>query len=588
MKIIRPVHLILAGLVLLLLASCGPAALTPSPTSFPVPSLTPSPSPLSPTAAPEGLSVSGVVLSDPDGVPLAGATVRIRTTGNARTTDSTGHFTLSGLATGESVSISAWVSGYAINGVAGVLPGAANVEILLRLITEADNPDYAWQPSIYHEGQGENQGCAQCHSAAATGLAFLLPVDEWLLDAHAQSTVNPRFMTMYTGSDVNGNRSPLTQYALSRDYGRFPLPPDLTQPYFGPGYKLDFPDTAGNCAACHVPVAAIDTPYDVDPAQVSGVAAEGIPCDFCHKVWDVRLDAATGLPASNMPGVLSFEFRRPLEGAQFFAGPFDDVFPGEDTYSPIQRQGQFCAPCHYGVFWDTQVYNSFGEWLASPYSAAGIGKTCQDCHMPHGNATSFARPDQGGTLRDPQTIFSHLMPGASSTELLQNAVTMTVNASRQGDQITVEVTILNDRTGHDVPTDSPLRQVLLLVQAAGPDGGPLVQVDGPRLPDWAGVGNPAQGYYAGLPGKAYARILEELWTGVSPTGAYWNPTRVVSDNRLPALGSDTSTCTFTAPAGGSVTINVSLLYRRAFIQLMDWKGWDMPDIVMDVERVEIP
>ena len=67
------------------------------------------------------------------------------------------------------------------------------------------------------------------------------------------------------------------------------------------------------------------------------------------------------------------------------------------------------------------------------------------------------------------TIPAHTFPGASSLELLQNAVTLTASARREG-RLVVEVTILNDKTGHHVPTDSPLRQMILLVQAATPNG----------------------------------------------------------------------------------------------------------------------
>lgn len=73
------------------------------------------------------------------------------------------------------------------------------------------------------------------------------------------------------------------------------------------------------------------------------------------------MNSSTGRPQENMAGVLSFEFRRPPEGHQFFAGPYDDVAPGEDFFSPVQRQSQYCAPCHFGSFWGTQIYNSFGE-----------------------------------------------------------------------------------------------------------------------------------------------------------------------------------------------------------------------------------
>jgi hypothetical protein len=365
-------------------------------------------------------------------------------------------------------------------------------------------------------------------------------VDNWLLDAHSQAAQNQRFITMYNGSDVLGNQSPFTRYGYSRDYGSFPLPPDVDESYYGPGYKLDFPETAGNCAACHTPAASVNDPYGVDPTTVDGIAAEGVPCDFCHKVWDVRLNPANGLPFLNTPGVLSYEFRRPPEGHQFFAGPYDDVAPGEDTYSPLQQESAFCAPCHFAVFWDTVIYNSYGEWLESEYSDPESGKTCQDCHMPSGLTDHFALADAGGLVRDPETVFSHRMPGAADEAFLQDALTMTVNASREGREVAVEVELFNDNTGHHIPTDSPLRHLILVVEAFDANGETLKLASGPILPEWTGSGDSNKGYYAGLPGKAYAKILEELWTEISPSGAYWNPTRLISDNRIPAMGSDVS------------------------------------------------
>jgi hypothetical protein len=414
-------------------------------------------------------------------------------------------------------------------------------------------------------------------------------VDEWLLDAHSQSAVNPRFLTMYLGTDLNGNKSPVTRFASNRDYGKFPLRSDPDQPYYGPEYKLDFPETMGNCAACHTPSASINNPYSVNPTTVTGVAAEGIPCDFCHKVWDVRIDPSSGLPYPNMPGVLSFEFRRPPEGHQFFAGPLDDVAPGEDTFSPLQRESQICAPCHFGVFWDVVVYNSFGEWLESPYSDPEIGQTCQDCHMPPLGVETFALPDQGGLSRDPNTIFSHRMPGAGDKELLRNAVTLDTDTQILGDTLTVTVTITNDKTGHHVPTDSPMRQLILLLDVIDTNGISLPQIDGPTIPDWGGVGDPAEGHYSQLPGTAYAKILMELWTEITPSGSYWNPTQIISDNRIPAFGVDITVYTFETtglPKPQDITIAVKLFFRRAFITLMEQKGWDVPDILMD-ERVSI-
>lgn len=523
---------------------------------------------------------SGVVL-DSTG-PVANAIVRVQTTDVSTTTDDLGRFTLSGQFNNTSMKLTAWAKGYFIGGGDGYPLGTTDIEITLTKHDEKDNPNYEWVSG--YASTGDEGNCENCHAEPGNPSSHL-PFDEWVRDAHAQSAVNPRFLTMYSGTDMGGNQSPLTRYGYSRDYGYFPLPPDLNSPYFGPGYKLDFPATEGNCAACHAPAAAVNDPYGTDPSIVTGVGQEGVACDFCHKVWDVRLNPNTGLPYDNMPGVLSFEYRRPSEGHQFFAGPLDDVAPGEDTYTPVQSESRYCAPCHSARFWGVEIYASFDEWLQSPYSDPNSGQTCQDCHMPKGLSDHFVRFDKGGLLRNPETLASHLMPGAMDETLLQNAVTMTVSGSIHNNEVVVDVEILNDKTGHHVPTDSPLRQMILLVRAYDGQSNALAQSNGPVLPDWCGVGDPIQGYYEGLPGRAYAKVLEETWTGVSPTGAYWNMTRIVSDNRLPAFGKDLSEYRFVAPSSGNATVEVQLIFRRAFIQLMEWKAWDAPDILMAAETL---
>ena len=207
--------------------------------------------------------------------------------------------------------------------------------------------------------------------------------------------------------------------------------------------------------------------------------------------------------------------------------------------------------------------------------------------MPHSGAEYFTHPEKGGLKRDPKTIFSHTMPGAGSHELLQNAVTLKLKAEKIQDDIQVRIEIVNDRTGHHVPTDSPLRHLILLVSAYDRDETPLALKTGPILPEWCGKGGPGTGSYAGQPGKVFAKVLEEMWTGISPTAAYWNPTRVVMDTRLGAFESDVSEFLFAAPESGTAKIKAVLLYRRAYKELMDLKKWDTRDIVMESAEVFI-
>jgi hypothetical protein len=134
--------------------------------------------------------------------------------------------------------------------------------------------------------------------------------------------------------------------------------------------------------------------------------------------------------------------------------------------------------------------------------------------------------------------------------------------------------------------------MILLVEAKDTLRNSLDLVEGETIPQWGGVGDPQKGYYAGLPGKAFAKILVEMWTEITQTGAYWNPTRLVSDNRLAAFTTDVSQYTVSAQPQGEVLVKVRLIYRRAYRALADQKGWQIAtggrlDILMEEEELQV-
>jgi hypothetical protein len=531
-------------------------------------------------------SITGIVVDDRGPVP--GARVRIQGSQDFVVTDGSGNFIIAGLAPGKKVNVSAWKEGYYSALSRDVSVPGAQVRLTLVAYQINDNRKYRWLPP---EGKDIDKNCSACHPDI---------VEMSLKDAHLNSARNPRFLTMYYGTDVHGNRSPLTRYEKGKTISAWvnmlvPLPPDQSKPYYGPGFQLDSPGAAGNCSSCHVPGASLRG--NVDPASVQGADKYGIHCDFCHKIANVRIRETTGMPFPRLPGVEAMDLRRPFPNdpkrSQLFFGTFEDVNVGEgDTNLPLLKESRYCASCHFGIFWDTVVYNSYGEWLGSPYSdpKSGKVKTCQECHMPSptiwmGKPITNIAPGKGGIERDPATIHSHNM--TVDEALLQNSLSTLATAGIQGDRVVVEVRLTNDKTGHHVPTDSPLRHLILLVEGKDEAGKPLALLEGPTLPDWCGKGDPANGYYSGLPGKAYAKLLKELWTDVFPTGAYWNHTEIVSDNRLAAFASDATAYAFARPEKGDAKITIKLLYRRAFKNIMDWKKWDSPDIVMHEKRLSL-
>jgi len=533
-----------------------------------------------PTLAATGglLPITGIVRGP--GGPLSGARVRIQTTAIGTTTDTHGAFTLLLPASRSVAALTAWAPGYFIGLSGPVEAGARGVVIDLEPHGDQDHPEYGWVSALA-EGTGGGH-CKNCHSASFPG-PERLPFDEWRADAHSRSAANPRFLTMYTGRDVHGHESPRTRRGRTRDYGSFPLPPDEGPSYFGPGYALDFPDTAGNCGACHLPAAAVNAPYEADPASADGVAGEGVTCDVCHKVVDVIINPETGLPFANRPGVMSFKFLRPAAGHQLFAGPLDDVAPGHDVYSQLYRESRYCAPCHVASFWGTVIYNSFGEWLASPYAdpATGHGRTCQGCHMPSRGASHFVRLDHGGLPRDPASIASHLMPGADDIELLRGASRVHLAADRGHGMIDVEINVENVGAGHHLPTGSPLRQMFLVVKVTDSAGEQAGLCEGSVLPAWSGD-------LAGSAGRAFARIFQDRWTGETPSVSYWKPLKVLSDTRIPALASDQSQYRFAVTRPGPAIVHARLLFRHAPAKLAMLKGWDDPDILMWTETLRVP
>ncbi len=587
----------------------SPLPPTATATAMVTPTIPPTPAPPTATVAPSATptivnliplpsTISGTV-SDANG-PVANAIIQLHGVEKQIQADAKGAFQLTGLSGTTPIIVTAWSAGYYV-GYITLNPsdpdwkGANAVNISLKPVPQTDNAQYPW---FSFNGVKGSASCGLCHRE----------YKEWQADAHSQSAVNPRFLSVYTGSDAKGNPG---QPVMFNNKG-LPLPPDPSKPSYGVGFRLDTPNRAGNCATCHTPVAS-KVPNDqncgwsgchtdltiehsngvIKPATLplvsSGEGKEGITCDFCHKVADVIIDPHTGLPKPDMPGILSMRLTRPEDGQQVFYGTLVDV-PRRDTYLPLLNKSEYCAPCHYGVFGGVMgtgtvtggvtIYNSYGEWLNSPYSDPKTGKTCQQCHMPVVDAKYFVFPDAGGLTRDYIQLHGHTMPGAYDQNLLQNAVTMRTTAQRSGNQLQVEVKVTNDQTGHDIPTDAPIRSMILVVEVVDASGKTVTLSQGPLNPAWSGN-------FGGKPGKTFAKLLKDDWTGETPTAAYWRPVTVVEDTRLSALATDTTRYTFDLPVGQAAKVNVRLVFRRAFQQLAQQKGWNDPDVLMEENTIQV-
>lgn len=486
-----------------------------------------------------------------------------------------------------------------------------NYSIILEPLNTTDNPVYAWLSA------GDlNSGCGGCHSMQRGQKSN--EFQEWQSSGHAKVFRNRFFETIYMGTNLSGNRSSTTIWDLIDDHLVQRAPPEGSG-CCGPGFKLDYPYQYGNCAYCHAPAAVGPTMTEVDLVPYfpnpGGAIGEGITCDICHKVIGLHLDE-NGYPFRERPGLLTFQYMRPLDGSDFFIGPLINYTtpnsPGHtSTCSSVYADSAFCAACHYGIFSNTMIYGSYKEWRESDYGrdpASDAYRTCQDCHMRAENLpvpedpserqicsiSNIENRDYNHNMMD----FGPNSSGQNIPRMIENAATIDAdidyNPSKKN-LLLITARVKSEGVGHRFPTDSPLRHLILVIEVRDERGTLLDQVDGGSLPSWAGKGEPFPDWplvqpYEGLPGTIFANLLMEKDTSISPTTAYWNETRLAwvgdltadpmdhSDTRLLPNKEHWSQYSFEVPERGDIRVTIRLIYRFAFYDLMRQKGWYRPDI----------
>jgi hypothetical protein len=480
-----------------------------------------------------GPAIVGVVVSDAG--PVAGARVRVQAVSSFTLTDARGRFALPAPSKGDAPArIAAAKDGYVIGGADW---NGGPLRIKLDTLPEHDNSAYAWVDPT--PGGPGHHNCGDCHEEIYR---------EWKSSGHSLAAVNRRFHNLYDGTNWRGES--------------------------GHGWSLldEHPHGAGVCAACHAPTIDFDHPASSDLRRVDGVAAQGVHCDFCHKVQDVDATHA-GLTH----GRFGMKLLRPTDGQLFF-GPLDDVTRDEDVHSPLQTESRFCASCHEGTVFGVHVYSTYSEWLESP--ARRQGRSCQSCHMaPTGSMTNFA-PGAGGLERDPATLASHsFLPGGREA-MLRGCLSVEVECRREDETAAVVVKITPHDVGHRIPTGFIDRHVILLVEAVDKTrdeeasyGAAHQGADAPRSPLNPVLPVAVGPELAGKPGRLFAKLLADEQGRPVP---FWRSGAEVLDTRLVPERTVISRFQF-APAE---QIRVRLLYHRFWEEVRQAKGWPEETIVI--------
>lgn len=479
--------------------------------------------------------------------PLAGARVAVQGTEQWTITAADGRFTLPDAA-GSGLVVVAVKKGY-FNGSTTIPAPGAGALIALHPVPQDDDPSYDFV---------DPASCGGCHPDQLA---------EWLGSPMADAGINTWSLDLYDGSGTAGG---LGGFVYTRD--------SILAPH----------NPASECSSCHQPelwVAAPFTAMEPVTSTLPGVT-RGVSCDVCHKIADVD-ESGVNYPGI-YPGIVTFTRPSGPSYHQVQYGLLGDVDYTSPTlmrasYQP-QLAAEVCAACHQdtndldedGDFEEPNAVISeptYLEWKASDYAnpSSEHFATCVDCHM---------KPSIGSEVcsvippipRDPNRIRSHRMEG-TTPEYLENAATLAMDSRIEGNELVVDVDVINDQTGHHLPTGVTVRNVILLVEAwREEDSSTLAYTGAQTVSNLGGVGDPAEGYYAGLPGKLFAKLIED-GNGNAPT-FYTEATGIVYDNRIPALATDSSEYRFSVPVGdGTLKARARLVYRRSFRALVDAKQW---------------
>lgn len=505
-------------------------------------------------------AISGVVVDDGTGQPIAGAEVRVQADPSSPVvlTNAAGQWTIN-IAPPAGVNLAASVRynhssniNYVTN-TAFAVNGNTGIEIRLPRLPVASNNSYVPPTS---------QLCGACHIDQA---------EQWSTSRHAGAARNEWVLDLHSGTGTPGG---------------------------GAGYvftQTHDPGETGFCATCHAQMQDVFTPGQLQLNQATTPhGQDGVGCLACHQIADVDVGQIQGL--HHVGGKTDYRFPDPTEHptAFYVFGALPDVDAGfmRNIYNPLFEQPLLCASCHQYNNPETGVsgQNTYFEWLASPYAQPGPGfRTCQNCHMPN-ETTPGVLATTSSVERPPSQRHRHTFIGATPTTL-SGAILLRISAREQAGQIVVDAEVENRGAGHAFPTGIAIRNAILSMDVRL-DGQPLTQVGGPNIPWWANdeVPGTQPGDLAGLPGKGFAKVLEGRINGQGPVVRpvlFIDGERVAEDSVIPSGQTDRSTYRFQIPQGTPVGRNISvdarLLYRRAWRALAVTKGWTQTPGGMPIE-----
>jgi hypothetical protein len=510
--------------------------------------------------------LQGTVTDKATQEPVEGAVVRFGGRAEIATTGKDGKYTLVVAAPPvvlAELALTAGKPGY-WNVGRGVTDPSTAQDLELAPIGLVDNPSYVFKSPDKEDG---NPYCIHCH------IHQYMP---WKESAHAHAAQDPFLADLYNGTAAFATREACEAKGGAWKKGKAPgMPGSVEKCYVPQGGLLadlnpgvcggadqptcDDPDAplssrpanTSVCADCHAAASAGHVAGGTNINEIDDVTYQkGIHCDFCHKIQHVTVNERPGVNGALTllrPGPPSFGgFSKP----EVFFGPYMDVILSVmgASWQPQFRTAELCSACHQWSepgFRETDqklvdkekwpdglpIQDTYHEWANAPSQ----DKSCQSCHMlaidrttsafEHGEhqasvsgLSGWARAygevrEHGFRVRPPVPETSYVTaPGDATVESLRNPLDVTVTPTRLGDRLEIALGLKNRGAGHSIPSGTPSRSLLLLVEASV-ESKPLPATGGYTVPDWVGA------LVTGSLGEGQASLVGAELT--LPVGASW-------------------------------------------------------------------
>jgi hypothetical protein len=366
----------------------------------------------------------------------------------------------------------------------------------------------------------------------------------------------------------------------------------------------DVPVGGDFCLRCHAPVGWLaGQSLPGNGSRIGAAGAEGISCEFCH-----RLEARSLIGNAQF-----FVINQPIEWGPYPEHPSGNLMlistGRRPLFSEHVSRSELCATCHdvTNPLSQFPIESTYSEWKNSAFAAEG--KECQDCHMPDFPGGGFAAQDPRVTTPFREHLPQHLFVGGNAwiplvltelhpelnrraayertarwaASLLREAAELELNLQpgEQSDELLTQVTVTN-LAGHKLPTGYPEGRRMWLHVIARDEAGRVV-------------------FESGRYDAEEARLIEdpqikvyEAKLGITGRGETFHfilNDVLLKDNRIPprgyipiertqpvgaeyALGQNWDVTTYRIPlsdAQGRVTITAELLYQtpsREYIEFL--------------------